>query len=292
MYNSGRKAIARTRLCVRGLKGKLRKKLRAQKRDACPTKLRPGNGTPRPHPEAQTHLWSEALVAAEILLLHATPVYYGFGIPHGDGSGVVIIPGFLGTDLYLMELHGWLGRIGYRPYFSGIGINADCPNLLIKRHLNETVEKALEETGGRIHLIGHSLGGVIARSVAGQRPKDIASVITLASPIRGTVANRTIIHAAEAVRLRILEEHGDGVLPHCYTGACTCRFVDHLRREVPNAMIETAIYTRQDGIVDWRYCMTNKNGNDFEVPGTHIGMAFNPTAYSIVAQRLALTHVH
>ena len=201
---------------------------------------------------------------------------------------MVIIPGFLGTDLYLMELHGWLARVGYRPYFSGIGINADCPNLLIQRHLNETVEKALYETGRKIHLIGHSLGGVIARSLAAQRPKDVASVITLASPIRGAVANRTIIHAAEAVRLRILQEHGKGVLPHCYTGRCTCNFVDSLRREVPDSMMQTAIYTRHDGIVDWRYCMTKNAGNDFEVPGTHIGMAFNPTAYSIVAERLAL----
>ena len=115
--------------------------------------------------------WTEALFAAEILLLHATPVYYGMGVPPGDGSAVVIIPGFLGTDLYLMELHGWLGRIGYRPYFSGIGLNADCPNLLIQRHLNETIARARVETGRKIHLIGHSLGGVIARSVAGQRPR-------------------------------------------------------------------------------------------------------------------------
>ena len=148
-----------------------------------------------------------------MLLLHAAPVYYGFGIPRGNGSGVVIIPGFLGTDLYLTELHGWLDRIGYRPYFSGIGINADCPNLLIQRHLNETIERALDETGRKIHLIGHSLGGVIARSVAGQRPKDVASVITLASPFRGAVTNRTILHAAEAVRKRIIQEHGPGVLP-------------------------------------------------------------------------------
>jgi len=126
--------------------------------------------------------------------------------------------------------------------------------------------------------------------LAAQRPKDVASVITLASPIRGTVANRTIIHAAEAVRLRILQEHGKGVLPHCYTGRCTCNFVDSLRREVPDSMIQTAIYTRHDGIVDWRYCMTKTNGNDFEVPGTHIGMAFNPTAYAIVAKRLAMAH--
>ena len=220
-------------------------------------------------------------------MLHANPIYYGFGVPRGDDSAVIIIPGFLGTDLYLMELHAWLGRIGYRPYFSGIGINADCPNLLIQRHVTETVERALRETGRRIHLIGHSLGGVIARSLAGQRPKDVASVITLASPIRGTVANRNVVHAAEAIRLRILKEHGEGVLPHCYTGRCTCNFVDSLRRKVPDSMLQTAIYTRDDGIVDWRYCRTRNPQIDVEVPGTHIGMAFNPSAYAVVAQRLA-----
>src|SRR5271169_6496264 len=213
--------------------------------------------------QADISPWTEALFAAEILLLHATPVYYGFGVPRGDGSAVVIIPGFLGTDLYLMELHAWLGRIGYRPYFSGIGINAECPNLLVQRHLNETIQRALDETGRKIHLIGHSLGGVIARSVAGGRPKDIASVITLASPIRGTVANRAVINAADAIRLRILEEHGKGVLPDCYTGRCTCNFLDSLRRKVPEAMMETAIYTRNDGVVDWRYCVTGESENDF-----------------------------
>ncbi len=220
-------------------------------------------------------------------MLHATPIYYGFGVPRGDDSAVIIIPGFLGTDLYLMELYAWLGRIGYRPYFSGIGINADCPNLLIQRHVIETVERALRETGRPIHLIGHSLGGVIARSIAGQRPRDVASVITLASPIRGTVANRNVVHAADAIRLRILQEHGEGVLPDCYTGRCTCNFIDSLRRKVPDSMLQTAIYTRDDGIVDWRYCRTRNPEIDFEVPGTHIGMAFNPSAYAVVAQRLA-----
>jgi pimeloyl-ACP methyl ester carboxylesterase len=218
------------------------------------------------------------------------PLYYGFGVPRGNGSGVVIIPGFLGTDLYLMELHGWLERIGYRPYFSGIGINADCPNLLIQRRVNATIKRAVEETGRKIHLIGHSLGGVIARSIAGARPKDVASVITLAAPIRGTVTNRAIIHVAEAVRLGILKEHGKNVLPECYTGSCTCNFINSLRREVPDDLLQTAIYTRSDGIVDWRYCRTGNPGIDFEVRGTHIGMAFNSAAYSIVAQRLALTH--
>jgi pimeloyl-ACP methyl ester carboxylesterase len=270
--------------------GRARTKLRKQKRATRPSKLRSRKQSPQPHRKFDPSLWTEALFGAEVLLLHATPVYYGFGVPRGDDSGVVIIPGFLGTDLYLSELHGWLERIGYRAYFSGIGINADCPNLLVQRNVSATIKRALDETGRKIHLIGHSLGGVIARSIAGDRPKDIASVITLVSPIRGTVAHRSVIHAADAIRLRILEEHGDGVLPRCYTGRCTCDFVDSLRRKVPDSMLQTAIYTRHDGIVDWRYCMTKKPGNDFEVLGTHIGMAFNPAAYSIVAERLALAH--
>ena len=247
----------------------------------------PKRRRPSDHGEADVSLWTEALFAAELLLLHASPVFYGIGIPRGDGSGVVIIPGFLGTDAYLMELHAWLARVGYRPYFSGIGLNADCPNLLIQRRLNETLANALEETGRKVHLIGHSLGGVLARAVAGQRPKDVASVITLASPFRGVVLHKTVLRAAETVRSRILEEHGGGVLPGCYTGRCTCNFIDSLRRDIPKKVLETAIYTRHDGVADWKYCVTGNSRTDFEVPGTHIGMAFNPSAYSIIAERLA-----
>lgn len=260
---------------------------RKQKKAASSSKSRAREKTHKRDLEADISPWTEALFAAEILLLHATPVYYGFGIPRGDDSAVVIIPGFLGTDLYLMELHGWLERIGYRPYFSGIGINAECPNLLVQRQLNKTIERALTETERKIHLIGHSLGGVIARSVAGQRPDDVASVITLASPFRSIVTSRTVFQATEAIRLRILQENGQKVLPDCYTGRCTCNFVDSLKRDVPESMLETAIFTRDDGIVDWRYCVTRNPEADFEVPGTHIGMAFNPSAYAIIAERLA-----
>ena len=242
--------------------------------------------------EAVVPLWQEALFGVELLLLRATPAYYGFGIPRGDSSGVVVIPGFLGTDVYLMEMYAWLRRIGYRPYFSGIGLNAECPNLLIRRRLTETIDRARAETGRRIHLIGHSLGGIIARSVSGQRPGDIASVITLGSPFRGTVAHSRVLKAAELVRKRILAQHGPGVLPDCYTGRCTCSFLDSLRRELPPDISETAIYTRTDGVVDWHYCITDNPANDFEVPGTHIGLAFNPAVYDIIANRLATARPH
>ena len=229
----------------------------------------------------------EALFAVEAALLHAAPVYYGFGVPHGDDSAVVVIPGFLGTDLYLAEMFHWLRRVGYTPYFSGIGLNAECPNLLISSRLTETIDRARRETGRRIHLIGHSLGGIIARSVAAQRPKDIASVITLGAPFRGTVVHAGVLRAAEIVRDLIVRQHGKDVLPACYTGRCTCHFLDSLRRDLPASVAETAIYTRQDGVVDWRYCITDNPAVDFEVNGTHIGLAFNSSVYSLIAKRLA-----
>jgi hypothetical protein len=242
---------------------------------------------PEEHAEADISIWKEALCGAELLLLHASPVCYGLGIPHGDGSAVILIPGFLGTDVYLSQLHSWLRRIGYRPYVSGIGLNAECPNLLIQRRLNETIDKALQETGRKIHIIGHSLGGIIGRSVAGLRPGDIASVITLASPFRGTVVHQSVLRAAEAVRKRILLEHGAGVLPDCYTARCTCDFLRCLRCEMPGCVQETAIYTLDDGVVDWQYCLTGKPEVDFEVPGTHMGLVFNASVYTIIASRLA-----
>ncbi len=237
---------------------------------------------------ADITIWKEALFGAELLLLHASPTYYGLGIPQGDGSAVILVPGFLGTDVYLTQMRSWLEKIGYRPYFSGIGLNAECPNILIQQRLNENIRKARKETGRKVHILGHSLGGIIARSIASQKPEEFASVITLASPFRGTVVHKTILRAAEAVRKHILAEHGADVLPSCYTGRCTCNFLDSLRRNMPASVVETAIYTRNDGVVDWHYCMTGNPENDFEVPGTHIGLAFNSSVYKIVAERLAL----
>lgn len=240
-----------------------------------------------PGPPGAFPFWQEALFGIEILLLHASPVYYGFGVPHGTGAAVVLLPGFLGSDLYLLELFAWLKRIGYEPYYSGIGLNADCPNLLIRYRLMETIDKARKETGRKVHLLGYSLGGLLARAAAAENPRRIASVITLGSPFRGAAVSPKLQDAVEAVRQRILVAHGKGVLPDCYTGRCTCSFLSCLRQDFPTEVRETAIYSKTDGFVDWRYCITGNPENDVEVSGTHIALPFNPLAYTIIAQRLA-----
>jgi triacylglycerol lipase len=200
---------------------------------------------------------------------------------------VVLVPGFLGTDLYLTQFRNWLERIGYEAFYSGIQVNADCPNLLIRRHLNESIEQACRTSRGKIHLIGHSLGGSIALAAASQMSDCVASVITLGSPIRGVAGHESILRAADLVRKQILEKHGRGVLPGCYTARCTCDFVESLKGKLPSSVRQTAIYTKNDGILDWRVCLTGNPKIDVEVSATHLGMVFSPLVYSVVAHRLA-----
>jgi hypothetical protein len=96
-----------------------------------------------------------------------------------------------------------------------------------------------------------------------------------------------VLRATDAIRNRILREHAGHILPGCYTEACTCEFVSSLRGEFPDDVAQTAIYTRNDGIVDWRFCVTGDPEIDCEVPGTHVGLVFNPAVYRVLANRLA-----
>jgi pimeloyl-ACP methyl ester carboxylesterase len=241
-----------------------------------------------PHAEISSPLpiFCEPLSLLELAVLRLSPVYYGIGVPEGDGSAVVIIPGLLCTDVFLSELHVWLARIGYRPYFSGMDVVNHCPDLLARR-LAATIDLAYKETGCRVHLIGHSLGGVFARSAAVRMSDRIASVITLGTPFRGLVMHGFVRSVANVVRREIRTRHG---LPeNCATSQCTCAFGRSLRRQWPKSVTQTAIYTREDGLVHWRYCLTGDPKADVEVHGTHIGLIFNSNTYMHIAERLAMS---
>jgi pimeloyl-ACP methyl ester carboxylesterase len=235
---------------------------------------------------ASVPLWKEVFAGADWLGLRVSPFYYGLGVPRGDGSGVVVVPGFLGTDLYLQELHCWLRRMQYRPYMSQIGRNADCLDLLTDRLIG-TVQTAYEATGKRVHVIGHSLGGILARVVATRRPDLVGSVITLGSPFRGIRSHPLVLAASKRVREQIVAQQPRPDRPGCYTGHCTCPSVSAWAQSFPADVAQLAIYTRTDGVVDWRFCINDDPETDAEVVGTHIGLAFNPFVYRLIALRLA-----
>ena len=231
-------------------------------------------------------LWMETLVGIDWTLLHISPLYYGWGVPQGDGSPVVLVPGFLANDFYLYDFYFWLKRIGYTPYLSNIGWNADCLNVLVNK-LSETISTAHEETGKKVHLIGHSLGGVLSRGAAAQRLDLVSSVITLGSPFRGVKSHPYLLEIAEKIRRRIFTQNNDSP-PNCYTGYCDCVAVADMQKVLPDTIKKTAIYSKTDGVVHWENCIYRDERKNFEVSGTHIGMAFNYQVYKLIAERLKL----
>src|SRR5258707_9448458 len=58
--------------------------------------------------------------AAEFGLLLEDPVFWGWGVPRGDGHAVLVLPGLFAGDRYLQPLRGWLGRVGHPPILSGL----------------------------------------------------------------------------------------------------------------------------------------------------------------------------
>jgi pimeloyl-ACP methyl ester carboxylesterase len=235
-------------------------------------------------------LWREVLVGVDWFSLRLSPVYYGIGVPRGDGSPVIVVPGFLGSDNYLIEMYYWLRRIGYKPYYSQIGRNAECPDLLRDR-LFKTMDDAYEENGRKLHLIGHSLGGLLARSAAAERPEMVSQVICLAAPFQDIRVHPMILAAAGFVRQRIRgQQNGKrSAQRDCYTGGCQCGFASSLRIDMPDSVQRAAIYTNTDGVVDWRSCIEDEEELNTRVDGTHAGLAFNPQVYRKVASLLAST---
>jgi triacylglycerol lipase len=54
----------------------------------------------------------------------------------------------------------------------------------------------------------------------------------------------------------------------------------------PASVVQSAVYTKNDGVVDWRVCVTDDPTTNFEVSGTHVGLVFNASVYSLIAKRL------
>lgn len=233
---------------------------------------------------AVTPLWRENLWGLDWVSLRMSPVHRGVGVPPGNGDPVVVVPGFLFTDWYLRTLHDWLARIGYTPHMSAIGRNTDCLDVLGTRLL-ATIDR-VTAAGARVHLVGHSLGGALALSVAARRLDRVASVTTLGTPVRGLRTNMVVSGIADLVRAKIHWRRGDEVNAECYTYACACESVRALKDGVPPSLSVRSVYSRSDGVVDWRYCLHEQPELNIEVRSTHLGLVVHPDAYRAVADHL------
>jgi triacylglycerol lipase len=238
--------------------------------------------------EEKTMLWQLAASYPDYLYqlgaLLRDPVYHGSKVPHGQGQPVLLIPGFLAGDWTLAVMAGWLNRMGYRAYFSGINWNVDCPNKTSET-LRWRLDYIIRENSGPIAVVGHSLGGMLARFLGVNFPDKVSHVFALGSPIDG---NTVKVHPLVPFAFRTfqaLRKRTDGASSTCGSPSCNCRFAQTVFSSLPEGVSFTSIFTKRDEVVDWRACI-DPQGENRQVSGRHVGLIVNREVYRILASTL------
>lgn len=196
----------------------------------------------------------------------------------GDNHPVLVLPGFMAGDESTLILRRYLNVMGYHSLPWALGRNTGRPELM--QHL--LVDRFLqlsEACGARLSVIGQSLGGVFARELARLYPDRIRQIITLGSPIGTRHSNTTL------PIVRRLFEQSSGM-----DASAMHDLLTSIRPDKSPPVPSTAIYSRGDGIVNWRVCREAEEDHqtqNIEVIGSHCGMAFNPAIYYVIADRLA-----
>ncbi len=202
-----------------------------------------------------------------------------------DAPPALLIPGFMAGDPSLTVLRGWLARRGHRVRMSGIRTNIACAEVLVGR-IEKRLHKLAEETGEPVFLIGQSRGGALARSLAVRNPDTVAGLVTLGSPVVDSLA----VSAQVLRTVRWVAALGDLGVPgvfssSCKDGACCAAFRAELAAPLPRGVRATAIYSRSDGIVDWRACV-DPLADAVEVQSSHCGMSVHLDVYRVLDRAL------
>jgi triacylglycerol lipase len=231
-------------------------------------------------------LWREARLGLEAAALLRDPVLRGEGLRDGRGRPVLLIPGFLAGDASLGPMAGWLKRAGYRPTRAGMRANVDCSGVLLAR-LEERLERVVREQGRRAVAIGQSRGGALAKVLAARRPDLVGGIVTLGSPQVDPLA----VHPLVRLQVQAVGALGSLGAPglfrrSCMDGECCADFWEQLAGPLPAGVGFVSVYSKSDGIVDWRACLDPCADEQVEIAASHIGMAVSPAAWRAVAAAL------
>ena len=200
--------------------------------------------------------------------------------PKGDGHPVMVLPGFLTSDLSTLPLRMFLSSRNYASYGWGMGRNYGAGIDMEKgvpsdAHTLKRLELLAEKHDRKVTLIGWSLGGVYARELARQRPDLVRQVITMGSPFNG--------RNPEATNVQGLFEHFSG---H-EISEITPELIEYISQPPP--VPATAIFTRTDGVASWECCIEKDSDHteNIGVLSSHLGLGFNSLVLWIIADRMA-----
>ena len=183
---------------------------------------------------------------------------------------VLVLPGFRADDLSTFPLREFLRRLGHEVRGWDLGVNrGDVPALMPR--VAAGVAAFADRRGEPVHLVGQSLGGVLARETARDLPEVVAQVITLGTPVLGGPSYTRVASAYPEQRLARIR-----------------RGIEE-RNRIPIRVPVTAVYSKRDGIVAWEACIDTDNPKveHVEVKSPHLGMGLDPTVWKLLAERLA-----
>lgn len=204
----------------------------------------------------------------------------------GAGEPVLMIPGFLAGDWTLLELAHHLRRHGYRTYRSGIYANVSC-TLRTGNMLEARLQSLADLHGRRVRIVGHSLGGMLARGLAVRRPDLVSGIVTMGSPILAPAAHHPLLTSGLDMLLLLSRLGVPQVMAHdCVAGDCARDGFVEMRSLLTRDVAFTSIYSRNDGIIDYHAAL-DPQAEWVEVASSHIGMAFDPRCADAVLDSLA-----
>lgn len=230
-------------------------------------------------------LWREARFGLEAAALLRDPVFRGDGVSDGRGQPVLLIPGFMAGDDSLGLMTRWLRRTGHHTAKAGIRLNVGCSGRGVEP-LERRLEALVKRQGRRAAIIGQSRGGSFAKVLAQARPDLVAGIVTLGSPTVEPLKVHPVVRGGVEAVARLGALGAPGLFTRsCLDGDCCSDFWDLHDRPLPRGIGFTAIYSRSDGIVDWRSCL-DKDAKHVEIRSSHIGMAVHPDGYRAIAATL------
>jgi esterase/lipase len=200
-------------------------------------------------------------------------------LPDGNDEPVLFLPGFIQSDRSLTFLRKSVREKGYFTYGWANGINTGPTEDNIQK-IKDRLKYIHDKHGTKVALVGHSLGGVLARELSRDYPHMVSQVITLGSPF-GMSAEWNKINPIIKNLFQIVHSNNPLVSD------------EQLMKQLlsPPPVPTTSIYTRHDLIVDWKTSINpqDKRTENIEVDTTHTGMCANQSCYVVILDRLSLS---
>jgi hypothetical protein len=197
-----------------------------------------------------------------------TPPFQPSRDPYCERLPVLVLPGFLASDLSTKPFREALTARGWEVHGWGLGLNRGaCQNML--GQVMELVDQIAGD--GKVILVGWSFGGLYAREIAKLRPAKIDRVITMGTPFSGDPRANNLWKTYEKV-----------------TGYPVDRTPFDVKLNEKPPVPTTALWSRGDGIVAPACARGRPNESDrrIQVNCSHIGYMTKPAVLEKVLKLL------